>query len=139
MQATSWAQNSCASSLSERMIYELAELHLEDVLHLIRPNEKKTGRGIRCVDGAPLCCCCSVLRSGGLNSSVCGGGLWRGRGLSSQSEGMERSDAPGCFLLVILGLGGAGTRSKHFPEDRKSKQKQVHRPGDPQKRWIRVI
>lgn len=27
--------------------------------------------------------------------------------------------------LVVLRLGGAGTHSKHFPEERKSKQKRV--------------
>lgn len=53
------------------------------------------------------------------------------QGVVITEGGDESSDARGCFLLVILGLGGAGTHSKHFPEDRKSKQKQVHQPISP--------
>lgn len=135
MQMTSWSQSSCTSSLSVWMIHECRGLHLGEILHLVK-TRAKTGREIRCVEGAALF---SLLRSGVSKVKfqwVCGGsweGLWRGRGLSSQREGMESSDAHGCFLLVILGLGGAGTHSKHFPVDRKSKQKQVHKPASPRK------
>lgn len=44
---------------------------------------------------------------------------------------MERSDTRGCFLLVILALGGAGTHSKHFPQRQEIKTKQVHQPDSP--------
>lgn len=58
----------------------------------------KTGTEISCVEGVPLLL--MIPGSGRLNSTVyvCGGswgGLWRGRGLSSQREGMESSDTRG--------------------------------------------
>lgn len=110
------------------MSHRRAEPHLGENLHHIT-TEQKAGTEITCVFGGVVCC--SALRSGRLNSSVivcvseCGGGAASrelGVGLSSQGEGRRA-------LLLILSLGGAGTDSKHFPAYRKSKQKQVHRPG----------
>lgn len=52
---------------------------------------------------------------------VCEGaarGEQRGYHHSGRNGGLH-----GCFLVLILSLGGAGTDSKHFPEDRKSPTK----------------
>lgn len=76
-----------------------------------------------CVDGG-----CEGKGSGRLNSSVFWGLvllLVDKQGVIITEGGMEDS------LVVILRLGGAGTHSKHFPEERKSTQKQVQQSASP--------
>lgn len=110
--------------LSVWMTHKCAGLHLGDISHHIK-TRAKTGTEISCVEGVVLLLSTGVTKVKFQCICVCVGGLLVGReGVIVTGGGMESSDVHGCFLVLALSLGGAGTHSKHFPEDRKSKQKQ---------------